>query len=234
MNESTRPALAADVHAVAGPDRGLAALSHLARVCKRTDEFLPMVALRHLRYRAAGRNIVSGSRVVVRGLDNIRVGGLLTIGMSEVGFVHRYDRTYLNVRGRLDVRSDYSIARGCRFDIGPDAAVSLGSGMVNAATRFIIMHGLTVGDRSVISWGCELLDDDFHRIEYDGCSERTPSIHIGDHVWVGANSIILKGSHIASECVVASGAVVSGIFDQPACLLAGNPARVVRERVRWS
>ena len=39
---------------------------------------------------------------------------------------------------------------------------------------------------------------------------RTESIEIGSNVWIGANSVILKGSRIGDNVVVAAGSIVKG------------------------
>ena len=56
----------------------------------------------------------------------------------------------------------------------------------------------------------------------------TASVSIGDDVWLGAGSIILKGAHLGDGCVVASGSVVTAGMYPPRSVLAGQPARVVK------
>jgi serine acetyltransferase len=51
---------------------------------------------------------------------------------------------------------------------------------------------------------------------------------IGDGTWVGTRAIVLPGVTIGSRAVVAAGSVVTrDVPDE--VLVAGNPARVVRE-----
>lgn len=58
-------------------------------------------------------------------------------------------------------------------------------------------------------------------------------ISIGNHVWIGTNAIILKGVDIGDGAVVAAGAVVTRSVP-PRCIVAGNPAKIVKENVEWS
>ncbi|MBS5969711.1 MAG: sugar O-acetyltransferase [Clostridium perfringens] len=53
-------------------------------------------------------------------------------------------------------------------------------------------------------------------------------IHIGNNVWIGANSVILPGVNIGDNSVIGAGSVVTG--DIPSNVVAvGNPCRVLRE-----
>lgn len=53
-------------------------------------------------------------------------------------------------------------------------------------------------------------------------------VHIGENVWIGANSVILPGVHIGKNTVIGAGSVVTR--DIPEHVLAvGNPCRVVRK-----
>jgi acetyltransferase-like isoleucine patch superfamily enzyme len=208
-------------------------LIKLIRMCKESDSSLPMVILSHLYYKLRGKTIVANNRVIIKGLKNIKTGGLVHIGMSHIGFMHKYDRTLLNISGNLEFRSKCSIGKGCRFDIGTGAVARFGEGMMNANVNFIIMHGLQVGDGFLISWGCEFLDEDFHEIDFPGKKQKGNKIVIGDHVWIGANVTVLKGSRIPSGCVVASGSIVASAFDTENALIAGNPARIIKENVTW-
>lgn len=59
-----------------------------------------------------------------------------------------------------------------------------------------------------------------------------PPIRIGDHVWIGLRATILKGVSIGDGAVVGAGSMV--IRDVPSgALVAGVPARVIRESVTW-
>ena len=58
---------------------------------------------------------------------------------------------------------------------------------------------------------------------------RAHHVHIGHDVWIGHGAIILPGRNVGTGAVIAAGAIVTK--DVPAyCIVAGNPARVVRRR----
>lgn len=94
--------------------------------------------------------------------------------------------------------------------------------------------GITIGERCAISWDVEFLDTDFHRIiNLDGIEVKNSArISIGNDVWIGARAIILKGVSLGDGSVVAAGAVVTKSYP-PNSLIAGNPARLVREIGGW-
>ena len=59
------------------------------------------------------------------------------------------------------------------------------------------------------------------------------NVMISDHVWVGQESIVLKGSTIGGGSIIGARSLVSGA--QPArALILGAPAKVHREGVSWS
>lgn len=53
-------------------------------------------------------------------------------------------------------------------------------------------------------------------------------IHIGNNVWIGANSVILPGVNIGDNSIIGAGSIVTK--DIPSNVVAvGNPCRVLRE-----
>lgn len=60
------------------------------------------------------------------------------------------------------------------------------------------------------------------------------SIVINDHVWIGMKSLILKNTTIQNNCVIGAGSICNKDYEKENCLIAGNPARVVREDINWS
>ena len=55
------------------------------------------------------------------------------------------------------------------------------------------------------------------------------SVNIGNDVWIGSNTIILPGVTIGSHSVIGTGSIVTK--DVPEyVVVAGNPAKIIRER----
>lgn len=87
-----------------------------------------------------------------------------------------------------------------------------------------------IGNNVNIAWDCNILDRDYHAFEAD--TEVIKPVEICDHVWIGARCIVLKGVKIGEGAVVAAGSVVTRDVP-PGCLVAGNPAKVIKENVKW-
>ena len=94
-------------------------------------------------------------------------------------------------------------------------------------------NSITIGSRCAISWDCEIMDTDIHKIIVNQTVlENSRPVVIGDRVWIGARAIILKGVNIGDGAIVAAGSVVTR--DVPGrTLVAGNPAKVIREIDGW-
>ena len=63
-------------------------------------------------------------------------------------------------------------------------------------------------------------------IQFLTCCKYAP-VTIGKNCFIGCNALILKGVVLGDNCVVGAGSVVTGQFEDN-CVIAGNPARVIR------
>lgn len=78
------------------------------------------------------------------------------------------------------------------------------------------------------------MDSDAHTVVgANGKKNSDKPIVLGDHVWIGAKSTILKGAFIANDVVVAAGSVVSGQHDQTSYVIGGNPAKILKGGITW-
>ena len=207
----------------------------LYTICKKSHTSFWPVLIRTLFFKYRGKNIIAHRRARVKGLANISTGGVLKIGLEYRGFDDDTDVSLLNIRGKATFKGNFSIGRGCRLDIGDNGELIVGAGgYVNSNTLFVVMKRLTIGDNCSISWNCQFLDSDFHQIEYDGKSRTSEGIiAIGNHVWIGCNVKVYKNSFIADGCIVASDSVVKSEFRESNCLIAGNPAKIIKRNVSW-
>lgn len=94
---------------------------------------------------------------------------------------------------------------------------------ITIGKRCLFSNDITfrTGDSHVIT------DPDNNRINYGR------DITIGDHVWVGQQVIILKGANVGNDSIVGTRSLVTK-GDYPAnTILAGSPAKVIKENVSW-
>jgi acetyltransferase-like isoleucine patch superfamily enzyme len=192
-----------------------------------------IVIIKHIYYKIQGKNIFASKTTIIKGVKNITTFSKLQIGIEEVAFMLSSDKTYLNIKGDLVIQGNAYIGKGCRMDVGVNATLVLNRVFINAKCLFVISNGLEIGDNTVISWNCQFIDEDFHMINYEGKKESSKKISIGNHVWIGANSVILKGVSIADGCVVAANSIVTKSIEEQNVLIAGNPAKIIRREVQW-
>ena len=67
-----------------------------------------------------------------------------------------------------------------------------------------------------------------HSVDLASNRQMTAPIHVGDYSFVGTNSVLLPGTHVADKCAVAAGSVVTGRLEEAGCLYGGVPARKIK------
>lgn len=123
------------------------------------------------------------------------------------------------------------------------AVIEIGDHVGISGTTIYARKGIYIGDNTCIGANCKIMDNDFHPLDYEMRNDQLrdfkgaerdvvpcKEVHIGRNCFIGCNTIILKGTVLGDGCVVGAGAVVSGEFESD-CVIAGNPARVIR-RIR--
>lgn len=121
--------------------------------------------------------------------------------------------------------------------MGDDAAIRIGHHTTVESAGFIAHGGteLEVGPDCMFAYDVEVRTSDSHPILDAGSGERINpdrSVHIWEHVWVGARSVVLKGVRIGEQSVIATGAIVSKDIGT-GVLAGGAPARQIKDGVTW-
>lgn len=124
---------------------------------------------------------------------------------------------------------------GVRVVLGPRAELHVGpETFISGRGTLVCEDRITIGSGCAIAWDVQIMDSDFHHVRGPGRTraDSVSPVRIGNHVWVGSRATILKGVTVGDGAVIGAGAVVK--HDVPAAsMVAGNPARVVREGVCW-
>lgn len=92
-----------------------------------------------------------------------------------------------------------------------------------------------IGERCLFSSDIVIRTGDSHSI-LDGKGQRinpASDVSVDDHVWVGQQVVLLKGAEIGEESIIGANSLVTGKKFGNRVVLAGNPAKVIKENVMW-
>jgi acetyltransferase-like isoleucine patch superfamily enzyme len=161
----------------------------------------------------------------------------------------------LRWRGRLRTDGLCFVGPGVKFEIGPDATVTLGrwswighnskvrahEGHVSIGAKSVLGQECTISAYQHISIGREciiadrvmMIDFDHGMVEVErpireqGIYKR--DVNVGHNVWIGYGACVLRGVTIGDNAVVGTSSVVTG--EVPAnAVVGGIPARLIRMR----
>lgn len=134
----------------------------------------------------------------------------------------------------------------------PAAKVTIGNRVYMGNSSIIAKTSIILGDDIMVAWGVTFYDHDSHSLDYrnrdidikqtyfDYINEKgnylknknwdvvnSAPIKIEDHAWIGAEAMILKGVTVGEGAIVGARSVVTKDVP-PYCVVAGNPAKVVK------
>lgn len=176
-----------------------------------------MLWLLFVKYRITHRKINYKGFSVICSLS----GGKIVIG-GGTSLFSRFSSNMLGLYQRCIIVARY----GGRIEIGENCGIS--------GSTIYAWDSIRIGNYTRVGANCKIIDNDFHPVELEyrhkGLNEertRRAPIVIGDDCFIGMNSIILKGTTLGNNVIVGAGSVVHGTFPDN-CIIAGNPARIVK------
>lgn len=152
--------------------------------------------------------------------------------------IQKHRRSTLTIGSGLELRSTarsnpLGANRPCILSTrraGAVLTIGIGFGMTGGSV--VCEERVTIGDRVVVGANSIIADTDFHpltaaRRQSDFLDGTTAAVVIGDDVFIGMGTLVLKGVTIGEGSVIGAGSVVTR--DIPAGVIAaGNPAQVLR------
>lgn len=174
---------------------------------------------------------LQNTTIRIQGDDNVViVGSGCTVLCNSTVNGHRH---------RISVGDSCVLQSGAFWFEDNDCKIEIGSRTTIIGADFSITEDsscISVGSDCLFAYGIDLRTGDSHAIFDLATGKRinhAQNIVIGKHVWIGAFVKMLKGVTVGDHSVVGIGSVVTR--DVPAhCIVAGSPAKIVRENIVWT
>ena len=176
------------------------------------------------------RGINVASLVQVSGNCNLILINSGTVLKKARLFIHgNHNKIIINQDSLLEGTYIHIEDNNCLIQIGTNTYVGPSHLACSEDGKTII-----IGNECMLSSNIFVRTGDSHSIiDNNGNRINTAeSILIDDHCWIGEGAKILKGVTLQKDTIVASGSIVTHSFPSNV-ILAGNPARIIKENVSW-
>lgn len=213
--------------------------------------YLKYINFKTLKFNLLNFNLKSAIRLPVFVSPNLKIlsqkGTIkivppITTGMIKIGygditiFDKKGSRSIWSNTGKIIFKGKAFIGHGSKISCGKNGKITFGDNFkITAESTIVSNFDVHFGNNCLVSWNVLFLDDDFHIINnLNGNRINPPSpIKIGNHVWIGCRSLILKGSEIPDNTIVAAGSTISKKYMESNCIIGGVPASILKRDIEW-
>jgi acetyltransferase-like isoleucine patch superfamily enzyme len=156
-------------------------------------------------------------------LIQVSLGGQLTLGAH----FSMNNRASSNPIGRT---------QKCSFAVGKNGTLTIGNNVGMSASSIVCQERVKIGNDVKIGGNVVIYDTDFHSLTAADRGERTADlantqnspVSIGNGVFIGAHSTILKGVSIGDNAIIGACSVVTKNIPENE-IWGGNPAKFIRK-----
>ncbi len=173
-------------------------------------------------FKIYGVDVRLDSGVIVYGMPilDLKKGASLLIGKGVVLCSHS-SRTALGVSKPVIIRAMNSAAL---IEIGADVGLS--------GTTICAMERISIGKECLFGADVTVFDNDFHPVDpvgrrFSKVGVAVSPVVIGNNVFIGTKTIVMKGVTIGDNSIIGAGSVVVSSIPENV-IAAGNPCKVLR------
>ncbi|CAI3260078.1 acyltransferase [Enterococcus cecorum] len=132
----------------------------------------------------------------------------------KISMVSPLTEITLDNGGKLEIGEKFKMRDGAKIRVRKGASCKIGRNTsVNCNNMIACRERIIIGNDVQFSPNVQIYDHD-HDFRAEGGVKagkyKTGSIEIGNNVWIGANTIILRGTKIGDNAVIAAGSIVKG------------------------
>jgi acetyltransferase-like isoleucine patch superfamily enzyme len=157
-----------------------------------------------------------------------------------VGDATKLHELKIGIRGNGNT---ITIGKGCKIKgrltiKGNNQSIVIGDRTTTMDIYCLSLEGknITIGQDCMISYDVAVRTSDAHSVVSMDTNKRVnlaQDVSIGNHVWLAAHTIIQKGAVISDGSIVGARSIVTKAFEKPNCIIAGAPAKLLKENMTW-
>ena len=122
----------------------------------------------------------------------------------------------VNRTGSLILEKGVAIGERCQCIVRDKAVVKIGEmSNLNSDCKIVAHQKIEIGKNTLFGPNVLIYDHDHVYDQTTGVRRKeykSSEVVIGDNCWIGAGSIILRGTHIGNNCLVGAGSIVKGDY----------------------
>ena len=164
---------------------------------------------------------------------------MIRIGYHKVEAIDIYSvHTILDIQkhGKIVFRNDAHIGHGAILCVKEHGILTLGENFaISGTTSIVCYNNISIGNNVQFSWDSLVIDSDAHHVidEFGNYTINTLPIIIGNNVWIGARTTILKGTSVQDNCVIGATSLLNKKYPSHNVLIAGSPAKEIKKITGW-
>lgn len=160
--------------------------------------------------------------------------GMISFGLSGFGLAVQHACVIQN-NGKIVFNGKTWFGGGTKISCNAGGCICFGEHTVITGNCILVSNqSIVFGADCLIAWNTQFMDNDLHHLITEEEKESIDqSIIVGDHVWICSNVVVNKGAQIPTGSVIGSNTLVSKEFNNENCLIAGIPASIKKENIRW-
>ena len=126
----------------------------------------------------------------------------------------------------------YNLRYGAYVEIVNGGKLVWGQGAANVGLTIMCAKEIIIGNGVRIGRNVSIRDWNGPHVIINSHYRNHAPVHIEDHVWLCTGCSIMPGVTIGTGAVVAANATVTKDVP-PHCLVAGSPAKIIKENIEW-
>lgn len=142
---------------------------------------------------------------------------LRTFSGPVISLVSPYTEITMERGAELRIGKNFKMRDGAKIRVRKEAVCVIGNNSsVNCNNMIACRNRIEIGDDVQLSPNVQIYDHD-HDFRAEGGMKakkyKTSPVKIGNNVWIGANTVILRGTEIGDDCVIGAGCVLKGVYE---------------------